>query len=277
MCKEYCILILTALFISEVHCQNIINGDFENNTGSCLINIPNATYNINMYNSTAFGTFENLDIVENGCSVVNAQSGQFCIFIAVGNVDTNFQEAISLELSAPLQAGTSYTLSFYDKIISGFSTASVKIGVAVSNNTFGNFIYSVPAASINNAWTMRTINFVSPINAGYLTVTVGGPVLNSGDAIDNFQLSTASGIDNNSAAETDLIFFPLPFSTLLNVNLNNNQPSEIILYDIASRKLLQKKFTSAVTLNTEQLVKGFYLYEVRNKMGMIKKGRVVKD
>ena len=48
-------------------------------------------------------------------------------------------------------------------------------------------------------------------------------------------------------------------------------------HDIASRKLLQQKFTNAVSLNTEQLAKGVYLYEVRNKNGVIKKGKVVKD
>jgi hypothetical protein len=74
---------------------------------------------------------------------------------------------------------------------------------------------------------------------------------------------------------------PNPFSDKLTINNNNNDLSEIILYDMVSRKLLQQKFTNAVTLNTSQLAKGIYLYEVRNpdsyRGGMAKKGKVVKE
>jgi hypothetical protein len=71
--------------------------------------------------------------------------------------------------------------------------------------------------------------------------------------------------------------FPNPVTNQLTVKTNDNEQSEIILYDIASRKILQQKFTNSVSLNTEQLAKGIYLYEVRNKNGVIKKGKVVKD
>ena len=70
---------------------------------------------------------------------------------------------------------------------------------------------------------------------------------------------------------------PNPVTDKLNVILNNKELSEIILYDISSRKLLQKKFTNSVSLNTEQLSKGIYIYEVRDKNGLCKKGKVVKD
>jgi hypothetical protein len=63
----------------------------------------------------------------------------------------------------------------------------------------------------------------------------------------------------------------------LNVKTNNNEPLEIFLYDIASRKILKQKFINSISLNTEQLAKGIYLYEVRNKDGSCKKGKVVKD
>ncbi|MEO5569903.1 MAG: T9SS type A sorting domain-containing protein [Bacteroidia bacterium] len=70
---------------------------------------------------------------------------------------------------------------------------------------------------------------------------------------------------------------PNPVTEKLNVNVNNNELSEIILYDITGRKLLQQKFLNSITLNTKQLAKGIYLYEVRNKNGVIKKGKVVKE
>ena len=52
---------------------------------------------------------------------------------------------------------------------------------------------------------------------------------------------------------------------------------DIILYDIASRKVLQQQFYKSVSLSTEQLAKGIYLYEVRDRNGLYKKGKVVKN
>ena len=80
-------------------------------------------------------------------------------------------------------------------------------------------------------------------------------------------------IDENVSAT----IYHNPITNELIVKTNNHELSEIIVYDIASRKLLRQKFENFVTLNTEQLVKGIYIYEVRNKSGVIKKGKVVKD
>lgn len=74
-----------------------------------------------------------------------------------------------------------------------------------------------------------------------------------------------------------LNIFPIPFNNKLTLIVNSSSLSEIILFDISSKKVLQHKFTNSVTLNTEQLAKGMYLYEVRNKNGVVKKGRVVKE
>jgi|SRR6185436_389189 len=74
-----------------------------------------------------------------------------------------------------------------------------------------------------------------------------------------------------------IMVYPNPFTEKLNCAIKDKEPSEIILYDIASRKTLQQEFTTAVSLNTGRLAKGIYLYELRNKNGVIKKGKVIKD
>jgi hypothetical protein len=71
--------------------------------------------------------------------------------------------------------------------------------------------------------------------------------------------------------------YPNPFTDVLSITVNEKDPSEIILYDITSRKLLHQTFTNSITLNTARLAKGIYLYEVRNKNGVVKKGKVVKE
>jgi hypothetical protein len=88
--------------------------------------------------------------------------------------------------------------------------------------------------------------------------------------------SIPSGV-NSISQEYSASVYPNPFTDELIFKNNKNEPSEIILYDIASRKLLQQKFTNIITLNTTQLAKGMYLYEVINNKGVIKKGKVVKE
>ncbi len=70
---------------------------------------------------------------------------------------------------------------------------------------------------------------------------------------------------------------PNPVTNTLIVKLNSNETLQIIIYDITSRKLLTQQFTYTVTINTEQFAKGLYIYELRNKNVVIKKGKVVKE
>jgi hypothetical protein len=88
---------------------------------------------------------------------------------------------------------------------------------------------------------------------------------------------TSTSIEHNANNTSDINIFPNSFSDELNIKTSIKEPSEIILYDIVSRKLLQQKFTSSVTLNTAQLARGIYIYEVKNKEGVVKKGKVVKE
>ncbi|HKR05209.1 MAG TPA: T9SS type A sorting domain-containing protein [Bacteroidia bacterium] len=84
--------------------------------------------------------------------------------------------------------------------------------------------------------------------------------------------------ENVSQNETEI--YPNPIIDKLNITNSTDELSEIILYDIASRKLLQQKFSHTVTLNTAQLAKGIYFYEMRNpdgSGGVVKKGKVVKE
>jgi PKD repeat protein len=79
------------------------------------------------------------------------------------------------------------------------------------------------------------------------------------------------------SSNTQFSIYPIPVTDKLNVTINNKELSVIILYDIASRKIMQQKFTNSVSLNTEELAKGLYIYEVRDRNGLCKKGKIVKD
>jgi hypothetical protein len=40
---------------------------------------------------------------------------------------------------------------------------------------------------------------------------------------------------------------------------------------------MQNNFVSSVSLNMEQLARGIYIYELRNKNEVIRKGKIVKE
>ncbi|HKR06953.1 MAG TPA: T9SS type A sorting domain-containing protein [Bacteroidia bacterium] len=73
------------------------------------------------------------------------------------------------------------------------------------------------------------------------------------------------------------VVFPNPFSDRIDIRTNDYESSEVIFYEITLQKLLQQTFIHTVSLNTAGFAKGIYIYEVRNKKGVIKKGKVVKD
>jgi len=87
------------------------------------------------------------------------------------------------------------------------------------------------------------------------------------------------GVDEAPSQSTmQAVVFPNPFTGELRIAVENTQePVEVILYDLTSRSIMHESFTSAVTLNTEQLAKGIYIYQVRNGNTLLKSGKVIKQ
>ncbi|MEP7168848.1 MAG: T9SS type A sorting domain-containing protein [Bacteroidota bacterium] len=89
--------------------------------------------------------------------------------------------------------------------------------------------------------------------------------------------SCTSETDFPNLENLENLTYPNPVTNELNIKTFDNGLSEIIIYDIASRKLFQNIFSKSVSLNTEQLSKGIYFYEIKKKNGLIQKGKVVKE
>jgi len=71
--------------------------------------------------------------------------------------------------------------------------------------------------------------------------------------------------------------YPNPVNEKLRIQIDDNNISEIIIYDIASRKLIELKFYNQITINTESLLKGIYIYELRNNDVIIAKDKIIKE
>lgn len=90
----------------------------------------------------------------------------------------------------------------------------------------------------------------------------------------NTSYSCLTGVDE--LTEKDIVnVFPNPVEDKFNVTVEGS--CEIAIYDAASRKLMQKRFTNSTSINTQQLARGIYIYKITNESGTIKEGKIVKQ
>ena len=146
-----------------------------------------------------------------------------------------------------------------------------------------------PTAPVSGIGTRYIVEFIATSPSQIIKFTNWGHICDSCTELilDDVRLYTLSelsstvphcslGIDD-WALQNSVTFYPNPVTNELNFKISSNESAEIILYDIASRKLYQQIFTNSVSINTEQFAKGIYLYEVRFGNSIYKKGKFVKD
>jgi gliding motility-associated-like protein len=191
MTRTLCLLVALVHLSVLSYAQTILNGDFENNTAAGdMINTSNAVFGSYVNNVYGFGSYNgggaaggNLDIINSNNYGGLAQSGAFYIALTLGGSD-----AVALQLSSPLIAGNTYSLSFYDRKPAGYVTDNIQIGLSAANNTFGTLVHTAPMP-VNNVWSLRTVTFTAPLTGSYITVRTGGAFNVSGWVqVDHFVL-----------------------------------------------------------------------------------------
>jgi len=150
--------------------------------------------------------------------------------------------------------------------------------LAFLTKTDENGIYSCPynAPSLNSSGAI-TVNiasqtFISNINNISL---IDSCEVHNAPYNNIFYCSTVGLAETNNVSSFDV--FPNPFSDKLLIHTNNNEPLEVILYDIMSRKIINQKFTNDISLSTVQLSKGIYIYEIKNQSKVIERGKILKN
>ncbi|MEO8148652.1 MAG: T9SS type A sorting domain-containing protein [Bacteroidia bacterium] len=151
----------------------------------------------------------------------------------------------------------------------------------------GNVMWAVGFGGLQFEWCTGIANNAN--GSIYITgqfrstsIALGGIILTNASidtTADYFiaKLGSTTGLFEENYSTNSTTIYPNPFSNKLTIAAGNKELSEIILYDIASRLLLRQKFLNSISLNTEQLTKGVYIYEVKNKNGLCTKGKIVKD
>lgn len=85
------------------------------------------------------------------------------------------------------------------------------------------------------------------------------------------------GLNELISSGNEIRIFPNPFTNEITFRSNKNETDEIIIYDITSRKTVQKKFANETVINTSHFGKGIYIFEVRNNNTVLSKGKIVKN
>lgn len=214
----------------------------------------------------------------------------------------NIREYIEAPLTATLMAGTCYYFEMYVSQANRYQYTTDALGIYFSDTAILNIpnYNNLPyAPQINNnganlfdtlSWTLVSGIYTANGTENYLIIGNFKDDINTslvlsnpqGDFpfcyvyIDDVSLTPCTGMQDHSIL-SEINIFPIPVNDKLNISINNDELTEIVLYDITSKKLLQNHFIRFISLSTEQLAKGIYIYEVRNKDGSYKKGKLVKD
>jgi hypothetical protein len=196
---------------------------------------------------------------------------------------------ISLEQTVSgLIAGNSYVLEFW---AGGEFGTLIKKGLFAVDVGYGNiFLSNNPTQPFTGIGTRYIIEFNATSTSHLIKFTNWGHICDicTELILDDVRLYTlaelspavphcTSGINDDLASESAVSVVLNSVTKELIVKTTNIELSEIIVYEIGSKKILQQKFTSSTSINTEQLAKGIYLYQVRNKNGVVKKGKLVKE
>lgn len=90
--------------------------------------------------------------------------------------------------------------------------------------------------------------------------------------------STSTSLDGEDILDEvqDAIIFPNPFRSTLNIIRASSEPAEISFFTIDGKKVLQKRFTDRISINTEEFLNGFYYYELHENGNFIQNGKLLK-
>ncbi len=171
----------------------ILNGGFEANSASTILqnqtNYSNAALSAAVDNVVGFGTAEEIDVYNVYPFHGPPQSGDwfFGLNCRIGS-GPNEYDAFSFLLSAPVEAGATYGLSFFAKGHPFDPSGHVQIGLSSSETEFGTPIFTGVATN-SVTWDQFDSVFIAQSNASFLTVRAD-PDFPGYSLVDSFSLST---------------------------------------------------------------------------------------
>lgn len=73
------------------------------------------------------------------------------------------------------------------------------------------------------------------------------------------------------------LIFPNPFSTELHFQVPYHRNVTLTMHNLLGKITLQQTFTKSATINAGHLAAGVYIYELRDDLGTVENGKVIKQ
>ena len=313
--KRRCTIILLFLFCSVCNAQNLLpNGSFEqyswcpfqvSQIDSCLYWFNPATGTPDYFNSCGASTVQ---VPDNTFGYQQAHDGLAYagIILRTLTANPNYREYIETPLLSTLVANECYHFECYCSLGNKMKYTTDALGVYFSdtiihditdynpltftpqiNNVDGNIFDTLNWTLVEGDYTaiggenfIIIGNFKDDANTDTIVVNNSAPdptkIYIYIDDVSLTQVSCITGVKENNLISS-VKTFPNPMSDKLNIQISNNEPAEIILYDVTSRKLLEQNMIGSSTINMKNFSKGIYFYEVRNRNGEVGIGKVMKE
>ncbi len=268
---------------------------------------PNISSSISSDYFNSCALVNSISVPMNNLGYQQPHSGQAYSGIILGygfQVLTLYREYIEVPLLTPLIANTCYHFEMFVSLgfcryttneIGAYLSDSAIIGVTnydplpfvpQINNPIGNSFDTLNWTLVSGVFTASggekylTIgNFKNDSNTTYTYFNVFQPLHYVYVYIDDVALcpcssSCFSAIEEQTQKTINI--FPNPFDSKFDCEVNFSGITELILYDSMLRKIFSHNFINFISITTEMLAKGIYIYEVRNKNGVIKFGKIIK-
>jgi hypothetical protein len=144
-----------------------------------------------------------------------------------------------------------------------------KIYISDNNNSL-SAINNPNASGIACNYTNSAVS----LNAGLCSLGLPN-FIDSYDYSNTLNYCGKTGIDEQSI-NSEILVFPTPFHSQLNLKTTLNENFDFLLYDAMSRKILQLKFKNSLSISTEGFPNGIYFYKIADESGLIIKGKIIK-
>lgn len=298
---------LLFLLYETTHSQNLIpNGGFEQYSG-CPNWVAQLDSTLSWFNPT-FGSPDYFNSCDPG--ITNVPNSLYGYQSAHGGMarsgliiysDFGAREYIEVPLTSPLIASQCYYFEMYVSMADNFKYSSDALSAYFSDTIItgvtNNMVLPL-SPQINNttgyfdtlSWRLVSGTYTATGGESYLLIgnflddantnnNLYNPVGTYNYAyvyIDDVSLSSCTGTEAQGT-NARIKIYPNPVSDRLTISINNHQAAEFTLYTIYSEVLIQQSFTDSLSVNTTYLTKGIYMYEVRNKNVLIKKGKLIKN
>ncbi len=243
---------LLCLFMANTaSAQQFVSGSFEPTVAVNACNtVSNATFNYEMSGAAnAFGTLANtaydgIYFNDSACHDTTAKLGYYSL--AMDWASSGYT-AIALKVSPAMQAGHSYTGSFWYSASLYFSSCNFQIGYSADSSTFGTLInsYYAPGIFVIN-WQQGTFTFTPSVTCKWITIQTTASTQNNSMSpymytlLDAFSLSSTSSVNEVESNNDAIRIVPNPANNAAYITFNNTvfqNDVDVTITDMAGRSI----------------------------------------